>query len=644
MNWRNKTKDELIKELQKLRQEYDLLKESYEKGLTERKLTTDKLSESEKHYHTLFNSIDEGFCIIEVIFDDNEKPVDFRFLEINPSFEKQTGLINVQGKRMRELAPKLEEYWFEIFGKIALTGQPLHFENIAEQLHRWYDVYAFRFGQSENRQVAVLFNDITEHKRTEEALKESEERYRLLYESSLDAILLTSPDGNIYSANEAACTMFRRTEEDICKTGRNGLVDLSDPRLPVLIEERSQKGRTVGGLTMIRKDGTKFQTELTSSVFSNKDGQPRTSMIIRDITTRKFAENKLIESEERYHSLFNVIEEGMAINEIVLDENGDVVDYIILAVNPAFSKQTIYSNVQVIGRRATDIYEVSTAYIRNWWKSHSKMDGVARTELYHKPSRRWFNITTTPPDGKRFVTIFMDITNRKKAETELKKSQRKLRKLAAHLEEIRENERSRIALNLHDDIGQKLTAMNLEIAWVKSRMGVQSPVVKNKLENINLLIKETFANIREISSDLRPSILFDFGLIEAVRLQLKKFGDISGIKYSFDYDPVEFKIDTQLSLVIYRILQESLTNIIRHSHASFTEIRLNLINDKVEMIIRDNGKGIEEEKINSLKSMGIAGINERVKSVSGKLDIEGKKGAGTTVKVSIPIKNIKKHD
>ena len=644
MYWRNKTKDEFIKELQKLQKKYDSLKESYEKGITKRKLTTDKLSESEKHYHTLFNSIDEGFCIIEVIFDDNEKPVDFRFLEINPSFEKRTGLINVQGKRMRELALKLEVYWFEIFGKIALTGQPVRFENIAEQLHRNYDVYAFRFGQPENRQVAVLFNDITEHKKTEVALKESEERYRLLYESSLDAILLTSPDGNIYSANEAACTMFRRTEENICKTGRNGLVDLSDPRLPVLLEERSQKGRTVGELTMIRKDGTKFQTELTSSIFNNKDGQPRTSMIIRDITTRKFAENKLIESEERYHSLFNVIEEGLAINEIVLDENGDVVDYIILAVNPAFSKQAIYSNVQVIGRRATDIYEVSTAYIRNWWKSHSKMDGVAKTELYHKPSKRWFNITTTPPDGKRFATIFMDVTNRKKAETELKKSQRKLRKLAAHLEEIRENERSKIALNLHDDIGQKLTAMNLEIAWVKSRMGVQSQVVKNKLENINLLIKETFDNIREISSDLRPSILFDFGLIEAVRLQLRKFGNISGIKYSFDYDPVEFKIDTQFSLVIYRILQESLTNIIRHSLASFTEVRLNLINDKVVMIIRDNGKGIEEEKINSLKSMGIAGINERVKSVSGKLDIEGKKGAGTTVKVSIPIKNIKKHD
>ena len=104
-----------------------------------------------------------------MIFDEHERPVDYRFLEINPSFEKQTGLVGAQGKRMRELAPQHEEFWFETYGKIALTGEPARFQNLAEQLHRWYDVYAFRFGQPENRQVAILFNDITERRRTEEA-------------------------------------------------------------------------------------------------------------------------------------------------------------------------------------------------------------------------------------------------------------------------------------------------------------------------------------------------------------------------------------------------------------------------------------------------------------------------------------------
>lgn len=129
-----------------------------------------KQKEHEEKYELLFNSIDEGFCIIEMIFDPQKKPVDYRFLAINTSFEKQTGLHDAVGKRMRELAPNHEEHWFEIYGKIALTGEPVRFENRAQQLGRWYDVYAFRFGEPKNFQVGILFNDITKRKQSEEQL------------------------------------------------------------------------------------------------------------------------------------------------------------------------------------------------------------------------------------------------------------------------------------------------------------------------------------------------------------------------------------------------------------------------------------------------------------------------------------------
>jgi PAS domain S-box-containing protein len=126
------------------------------------------LRESEARYRSLFESIDEGFCIIEMIFDGEGKPADFRFLEINPSFEKQTGLQDALGKRMLELAPQHEAHWFETFGQIVLTGEPARFQNRAEQLKRTYDVYAFRLGDPSLRQVAILFNDIT-HSREAEA-------------------------------------------------------------------------------------------------------------------------------------------------------------------------------------------------------------------------------------------------------------------------------------------------------------------------------------------------------------------------------------------------------------------------------------------------------------------------------------------
>jgi PAS domain S-box-containing protein len=146
------------------------------------------LRESEERYRNLFNSIDEGFCVIEVIFDENDKAVDYRFLEVNPTFQQQTGLENALGKRMRELAPNHEEYWFETYGKVALTGKAIRFENGARALNRWFDLYAFRIGNAESRKVAVLFKDVTERKREEEEreslLKTAQEARRTAEEAS----------------------------------------------------------------------------------------------------------------------------------------------------------------------------------------------------------------------------------------------------------------------------------------------------------------------------------------------------------------------------------------------------------------------------------------------------------------------------
>ena len=136
--------------------------------------------DSEARYKTLFETLIEGFCTIELIFDANGKPVDYRFLEINPAFEKQTGLKNAQGKLMRELAPNHEAHWFELYGKVALTGEPVHFENEAKALGRYYDVRAYRVGGADSRKVAILFNDVTEQKKAEGKLQAQLERLGLL--------------------------------------------------------------------------------------------------------------------------------------------------------------------------------------------------------------------------------------------------------------------------------------------------------------------------------------------------------------------------------------------------------------------------------------------------------------------------------
>lgn len=153
-----------------------------EDDASELRITQTALRESEAKYRTLFNSLDEGFCVIEVIFDADQNPVDYVFLETNAAFEDQTGLAHAVGRRMRDIQPDHEQYWFDIYGEIALTGEPRRFERQAEKLERWYDVYAFRLSPPEARHVAILFKDIAARKCIEQALLTSEARQRALIE------------------------------------------------------------------------------------------------------------------------------------------------------------------------------------------------------------------------------------------------------------------------------------------------------------------------------------------------------------------------------------------------------------------------------------------------------------------------------
>lgn len=185
--------------------------------ITDQQHTEDRLRKNELRYRGLFEAIDEGFCIIQMIFDRNGRPVDYLFCETNPVFEKQTGLDAVVGKTIRELAPAHETYWFDIYGKVAVNGEPIRFENEAKALKRWFDVYAFRIDEPNANKVAVLFKDITGQKRTEEELRKNE---RLALEAArlakaerrrLNAVLNAAPVG-IVMANVDGSTLQTNRE------------------------------------------------------------------------------------------------------------------------------------------------------------------------------------------------------------------------------------------------------------------------------------------------------------------------------------------------------------------------------------------------------------------------------------------------
>lgn len=284
------------------------------------------------------------------------------------------------------------------------------------------------YSSGELGQLAMTFDRMVEsleeqnkaRERYEKALLESEERYRLLFENSLDAILLTEPGGNIYSANPAACRMFQKTEEEICRLGRAGLVDISDPRLPILLEERRRTGKTMGEMTMLRKDGTIFPAELTSSLFKDSYGQLRSSMIIRDITERKRMEDEV----HRLVLMLNAAPGAITIhdtdgrflyaNQRALDLHGYTRDEFLSLttreLDVPVSGQLFESRVKKLLDEGEITVEVG----------HFRKDGtILPLEIFGK--------LTTWGDKTVILSIATDITGRKRAEEALEKSEKRLR-------------------------------------------------------------------------------------------------------------------------------------------------------------------------------------------------------------------------
>ncbi len=196
--------------------------------ITEQKESELKLKASEEKYRGIFETMEQGFCIIEMIIDSANNPVDYRFLEANPMFEKQAGTTNPVGKTIRALVPNMEERWFEIYGKVALTGEAKHFIDHSEELSRWFDVYAFRLGNEGSKKVAVLFTDITEQKVAAEAIRESETRFRTMAEATEVLIGVADEKSNVTYFNKAWVDLTGRPMEDLLKLGWADLLHPED--------------------------------------------------------------------------------------------------------------------------------------------------------------------------------------------------------------------------------------------------------------------------------------------------------------------------------------------------------------------------------------------------------------------------------
>lgn len=237
------------------------------------------------------------------------------------------------------------------------------------------------------------------------------------------------------------------------------------------------------------------------------------------------------------------------------------------------------------------------------------------------------------------MACFVDITDQKRAEAELKKSQEELRSLANHLQNLREEERKRMAHKIHDELGQELTALKMDLSLLKEKLPTDQKNLLDLTKSMMKTINKTAQTVQRISTELRPTLLDDVGLILAIEWYVKEFKKHSGIKCEFFADDGGINPDIKKSTVLFRVLQEALTNVARHAAATRIKVSLSTKPDKLILKIRDNGKGITQNQISSSKSFGILGIRESVLSLGGKMEIKGITDKSTTIKVSLPLDN-----
>jgi PAS domain S-box-containing protein len=260
-------------------------------------------------------------------------------------------------------------------------------------------------------------------------------------------------------------------------------------------------------------------------------------------------------------------------------------------------------------------------------------DGTVR--IVHEQAEVTFNESKKPV---RMIGTVQDITDSKRAGEELKESYEQLRKLSAHLQSVREEERTSIAREIHDELGQSLTAMKIEGSILLNSLRSDKKR-SDKIESIVKRIDDTIQSVKKICTRLRPTILDHFGLSAAIEWQMEEFISLTGIKVTASFEPKEIILDQDLSTAVFRIFQEAMTNIARHANATEVSVRLQLEDGKMLLEVKDNGRGITKKLLSDPASFGIMGMRERVNYFGGDVTINGIKNKGTTLIVSIPLGN-----
>jgi|GEM_PF-649995 len=610
------------------------------RDITSRKRAEEIITKSQYRFRNTLDNMIEGCMFIGF---------DWTYLYLNDT-AAQHGHGNrddLLGHTMQEMYPGIENSEiFMRYQKCMIDGVSQRFESsftFADGTTNWYEFSV----QPVPEGIFVLSIDISNRKKAEDTIRKSKERYKQLLTSVTDYVYSVEiendlPVRTIHGVNCEAVTGYR--QKDYIRNPNLWYLMIHEEDLPLVLKQIDKillhKTPSVIEHRIIHKNGsTRWVQNSLVPRFDDDERFIAYDGLIKDITEHKELEAVLSEKSRYTRSLIEVSLDPL----VTIGQDGKITD-----VNEATETVTGYDRGKLIG---TDISE----YFTEPDKARSGYQAVFREgsvhdyplEIKHRDGHLTpvlYNAAVYRDEFGKVVGVFAaarDITEQKNVKEKLAQSYKQVQELAEHLQTIREDERVSISRDIHDDMGQVLTALKIELSLIESELlakkkSINPSFILTEVKEMQELINTAILSVRKLLRELRPEVLDNLGILKTIRWQAEEFQKKTGIKCSFNSNIDEFTLDGKRSIAIFRILQEGLTNVLRHSNADLVEIRLSLENGVINLAIEDNGNGFSADVLKERKTMGMIGMRERTLILGGEFKIASDEGKGTTIFLSIP--------
>jgi len=470
-----------------------------------------------------------------------------------------------------------------------------------------------------------------------------------IFNAVIDGVTITDLEGNILQVNNALLKMygFDKKEEMIGRSALEFIKKEEQNRATKNIRKTLDDGylRSVE-YTSIKKDGTEFPIELSVGLLKDSIGKPTGFIgITKDISRRVAAERKLNASFKKIReseAQLNAIFQSSQIIIVFFDKNRRIQSFNAPAAEIA---RKILGKELVIGASWLDyipeaFYAQSKNRFNHILKGNSSILDWQIRDM--EGNEHWFALTYNPVKTQNgeimgFSLMVLDISERKKYEKEQKRSREQLHQITQHLQSIREEERTHLAHEIHDELGQRLSLLKIDLDLLSKKIGDSDKTLLKEMHSFSQQVENIIRDVKYIARGLDSRVVNQLNLVQTMRWQAKEIEKRTNLHIKLKIDIDEQKVNKNIAVSIFRIFQEALTNIIRHAGATKVDVVLKTKHEKIIFIIKDNGQGIPSAKIVDPRSMGIAGIKERVFALAGEIKIISRWGRYTAFVIKIPL-------